>query len=54
MNGEIGHRNLLWMKQATVIFLVSDCRFDVSPVNYPDLDMVKLRKGGLGSVERQG
>ena len=21
---------------------VRDCRFDVSPVNYPDLDMVKL------------
>ena len=42
MNGEIGHRYLLWMKKATVIFLVSDCRFDVSPVNYPDPNMVKL------------
>ena len=39
MNGDIGHRYLFWMKQATVI-LVSDCRFGVSPVNYPD--MVKL------------
>ena len=25
-----------------MIFLVSDCRFDVSPLNYSDLDMVKL------------
>ena len=25
-----------------MIFLVRDCRLDVSPVNYPDLDMVKL------------
>ena len=25
-----------------MIFLVSDCRLDVSPVNYPDLDMVQL------------
>ena len=42
MKGEIGYRYLLWMKQATVIFLVSDCRFDVSPVNYLDPNMVKL------------
>ena len=39
-----------------MIFLVSDCRFDVSPVNYPDLDMIKLgrvdwcRETGLSSV----
>ena len=25
-----------------MILLVRDCCFDVSPVNYPDLDMVKL------------
>ena len=42
MNSEIGHRYLLWMKQATMIFLVSDCHFNVSPVNYPDPNMVKL------------
>ena len=27
-----------------MIFLVGDCFFNVSPVNYPDLDMVKLGK----------